>query len=115
MRSMKAIGGLTHGRGVEEGVRNLWALSLSCSAEVHNALMELTGASLHTSEQHVELRESRRAADFKYCNAFLNWLETRNPFQIQSPDLYSLSTGISSIEGKDYVNCETAEEIGVSI
>ena len=43
MRSIKSSGGLTRGRGFDEGVRQLWALSSSSSAHVHSALMELIG------------------------------------------------------------------------
>ena len=43
MRSIKTRGGLTRGRGMSDSVRTLWTLSLSFTAGVHNAMMDLTG------------------------------------------------------------------------
>ena len=43
MRNLKTSGGLTHGSGMTELQRNIWTLTTPVSAEVHNALQELSG------------------------------------------------------------------------
>ena len=78
-------------------------------------MMELTGTSFHSSSQHVELNQSRKQIDFNDCETFYLWLTTHNPFQVQDKNLYSLSSGLVSIVGKDLVNCEKAEEVGSMI
>ena len=44
MRSRKCTGGLTRGRGFEENVRNLWVMSISYSAAVHESMIKLSGS-----------------------------------------------------------------------
>ena len=46
---------------------------------------------------------------------FLAWLTTKNPFVVPDVNLFSLSNGLMSTEGKDEVNCEKAEEVGLTI
>ena len=60
MRTAKSRGVLTSGRGITESVRLLWVLSggYKC-AEVHEAMIELSGSKHTTSEQHVEVGTSR--------------------------------------------------------
>ena len=115
MRSIKSRGGLTSDRGLSESSRNLWVLSLTSCANVHNALMDLIISQTTRKEAHVELRASRKKVDFKDCTSFYSWLTSRNPFLIETPHLYSLSTGVVSKQGQDNVNCERAEDIGQTI
>lgn len=115
MRSIKSQGGLTEGRGMTESVRHLWVLSLSSSANVQSAMMELTGAQIQSSEQHADLGITRRKHDFRDCQKFHAWLTERNPFLVEDKNLHSLSTGLVSIVGVDDVTCDSAEEIGCAI
>ena len=46
MRSLKATGGLTRGRGMSETQRLVWLLSMPITAEVKNAMQQLTRAGL---------------------------------------------------------------------
>ena len=115
MCASKSSGGLTHGRGVTESVRNLWALSLSGSAHVEQILMNFAGLKFRSDKFHSERGYSRRERDFADCVKFYSWLKTRNPFLVENENLFSLSTGICSKEGVDEVNCENAEEIGNKI
>ena len=107
----QVCGGLTRGRGFKESVRHFWVLSLNSSAFMSNALMELTGT-LYQSSDHVELGNSRRKRDFNDCQKFYMWLQSRNPFLIESENLFSLSTRLVSIVEMDDINCERSEEIG---
>ena len=59
MRSIKIIGGLTRGRGMDEPVRNLWVTTLHGCGEVEQAMRTVTATNRHTSEQYVELGASR--------------------------------------------------------
>ena len=115
MRSIKSRGGLTEGRGMTESVRHLWVLSLSHSASIHSALMQLTGAQIQSSEQHIEMGPTRRQHDFQDAKKFYNWFTNRNPFFIEGEHLYGLTNGLVSVIEKDDVNCERAEEVGRDI
>ena len=115
MRAAKSRGGLTRGRGTSESVRLLWIVSGYKSAEVHDAKTELTNSKLEASDQHVEMRESRKLRDFEDLKRLIQWLLTHNPFFPIDPDLRCLHSGLSSKEGKDKVNCENIEIIGGNI
>ena len=115
MRAVKSRGGLTQGRNFTENVFLLWARSLNSSARVCNALTELTETHNESNDPHKERGFTRRQRDFHDCNKFYVWLKARNPFLIANDNLYSLSTGIVSVENKDFVNCEKAEQVGREI
>ena len=106
MRSIKSRGGLTGDRGMAESIRHMWALSLSKMASVHDAIIQLSGISAKSREQHEEIGKSRTIQDYKDCQKFYEWLTDLNPFHIADENLYSLSTGIVSSKDKDHVNCE---------
>lgn len=112
MCSIKSPGGLTQGRGLSENFRTLWVLSMSSSAKVHGAIVEVTGTQMYSTRQHIELGTSRRKLDFADCRKLYDWLKQRHPFLITSENLHSLSTGLVSIKDKDDVSCERAEEVG---
>ena len=50
MRSVKSTGGLTRGRGIQEGSRHQWALSLNHLASINNAMKLLAGSSVKRSK-----------------------------------------------------------------
>ena len=115
MKSIKSRGGLTRGRGMTDSVRHLWVLSLSHSSIVHQSMMTLSGLNLKSSEQHIDMGESRRKRDYEDYKMFRDWLEQRNPFTSVDEHLHSLTSGWVSISGEDLVNCERSENIGASI
>jgi hypothetical protein len=115
MRSIKSRGGLTRGRGMTESVRHMWVLSLNYSAAIHEAMTSLSGLTVVSSEQHIEMGVSRRARDFDDSEVFIQWFKKRNPFAYNDSNLHSLSTGLVSVSGKDEVNCEKAEQLGRKI
>ena len=63
VQSLKCKGGLTRGRGFSEDVRNLWVWSINHS--VHEAMTNLSGIKVTTSDQHVEIAPKRMLIDTK--------------------------------------------------
>ena len=64
IRSVKATGGLTRGRGMSEIQRLVWLLSRPACSEVNlQSMQDLLGISYQTSEQHKEISESRQEKD----------------------------------------------------
>ena len=98
-----------------ESVRNMWTLSLNSCASVHESMMELTGLIVKSSEQHIDVTEARRRRDVEDYDKFRSWLEKRNPFLYTDSNLHSLSTGLTSMSGKDTVNCDESEKLGTAI
>ena len=112
MRSLKSNGGLTRGRGVLESTCQLWLGSMHRSADIHNAVGELTGAYRTTSEQHLQLTPSRISRDKRDLTTIKEWFDVHEPFCENEPNFKSLSSGL--IAGPD-VNCDEAEEVGRNI
>ena len=86
-------------------------MSLNDAAAVHQAVNQLAGSTIKTTEQHVNLEHSRFIRDQEDWKRFKTWLLMRNPFEYNDTNLYSLASGFESISGKDEVNCEDAEEL----
>ena len=110
-RSIKSRVGLTRGRGINESVRHLWVLSLNAVASINHATTDLCGLAVNSSQQHVDLGQTRRCKNQSDCQKFVQWQE-RNPFLFEDEHLHSLSIGLVSI-GIDSVNCENSEEVGL--
>ena len=81
---------------------------------IHDAMVQLTGAAMKSSEQRQEMGRSRMKQDYRNCLKLLNWLALRNPFLVPDNNLHSLSTGLLSTEADD-INCEKAENVGRNI
>ena len=79
--------------------------------EVHEAMTDVTGLVHRTSDQHVELGSTRCNRDVEDLNKILKWLAQHNLFDIQMPELRSLSSGLTA-SGGDGVNCDEVEEVG---
>ncbi|VDI45288.1 Hypothetical predicted protein [Mytilus galloprovincialis] len=95
MRSLKTTGGMTRGRGMSEGQRAQWILSMPDCAEMNNALQEFTGVNYGTSDQHKEGGESRRSRDCQDLKTFLSFLISRSPF-VEETSLRNIETGVSA-------------------
>ena len=115
MRSVKSTGGLTRGRGMQEGTRHLLALSLNHLASIKNAMKLFAGSSVKGSEQHIDLGPSRLTQDYTDWKGLKDWLTARNPFTFEDSNLHLLSTGFISIEGEYEINCDDSERIGANI
>ena len=48
---------------MNESVQHMWVLTLNYSASMHDAMTNLTGKITKSSEQHNDLRTSRRKHD----------------------------------------------------
>ncbi|KAK3924188.1 tRNA (guanine-N(7)-)-methyltransferase [Frankliniella fusca] len=112
MRPMKSRGGLTRGRGLTESVVLQWIMSAPALLEVSAAVEELTGVYRASSEQHVELLDSRVEKDRRHLSFFTEWLRGHSPFADRDGGLQCVSTGKVALEE---VNCDRAEEIGVAL
>ena len=115
MRSVKSRGGLTRGRGMQEGTCYLWALSLNHLASINNVMKLLAGSSAKRSKHHVDLGPSRLTQDHTDWKRFKDWLTARSPFTFEDSNLHSLSTGFISIAGEDEINSDNSERIGANI
>ena len=80
-------------------------------------MSSLSGLTVKSSEQHVDMRNSRRRRDLEDCTLFIEWFKNHNPFTIEDSDLHlhSLSSGLISIKGEDNVNCDMVVEVGAKI
>ena len=112
MRSLKSTGGMTRGRGMSEAQRALWVLSAPHCAEVNNALQQFTSVQYTTSDQHKEATSARMAKDAQDTSDLMQFLDSRNPFNISSQSLRSITSGITA---PDSVNADTAEAVGKKI
>ena len=63
MRSIKTVGGLTRGRGMNDLQRTIGLLSTPAVAEVNRAMQEFTEVIYATSDQHKEVSNSRIERD----------------------------------------------------
>ena len=110
MRSMKATGGLTHGRGFAEAQRTQWLLSLPDCSSVKSAMQEVTGIHRETSCQHREATQAMQVRDNKDATTILSFLLQRNPFECDN--LLNIATGVAA---DDLVNADIAREVGCRI
>jgi hypothetical protein len=74
----------------------------------------LTNRYRKSSEQHVDLGNSRCRQDMEHMSKIKVWFDQHEPFDENIAGLRSLSTGIMAREG-DGVNCDMVEEIGFAI
>ena len=95
-------------------VRHLWIHSMHRCMAVHDAMTTLTNRRTRSSEQHVDLGASRCRRDYEDMMKIKAWLDQHEPFDENVPGLRSLSTGLTAKEG-DGVNCDMAEEVGLTI
>ena len=84
---------------MSQAVRHIWVLSLNHCAAVYDAMSSLSGLTVKSSEQHVDMGISRRKRDLEDCTLFIEWFKNHNPFTIEDSDLHlhSLSSGLVSI------------------
>lgn len=109
MRSFKAIGGLTHGRGISDSTLQRWVLSASACVEISEALTEFTGVSTTNDQHSPETSKPRQLRDSKDFVKFVAWIKEHNPFHQLSGQLVNLSNGLVADES---ITCDSAVEIG---
>ena len=59
MRSLKTSGDLTHGSGMNEEQRSLWAMSMPVTAMCNLAMQDFNNLTYTTSDQHKETTDAR--------------------------------------------------------
>jgi hypothetical protein len=101
MRSMKTSGGFTRGRGITEGVLAKWIDGSTVAYEVCDCVEEFSGVNSTSSEQHIDLRDSKIERDNTDAKKFVNWLKVHPPFPNQK-EIMSIATGVT---GDANVNC----------
>lgn len=111
MRSLKTTGGLTRGTGMSETQRVVWLLSMPIRAEINNAMQVLAGVDYSTSEQHVDMSESRQSRDTEDTLKILDFLKTRDPFK-DDESLHNICSGVTADES---VNVDNACAVGHNI
>jgi hypothetical protein len=72
----------------------------------------LTGAQHKTSEQHIELGESRIRRDNVDLKKLMSWFNQYNPFTTNDTKLRSLSSGLTASDD-DHINYDEPETIGL--
>ena len=80
MRSLKASGGLTRGRGFTEQQQLIWLLSMPACAETNRAMQELMGVKSNSGEQNKDMSKARQKRDAKDTLVILTTFEDRDPF-----------------------------------
>ena len=113
MRNVKAVGGLTRGRGFEQSTSLIWLLSTPACAEVNKAMRELANLQETTDTAiHKDLSAARMTRDAKDLQTILHYFSERKPFSLDSKELRSLSSGLI---GDKFVNADQAESAGQAI
>lgn len=109
MRTMKSVGGLTHGRGITPGILTKWTLGMVFLHNVCDEIEKFCGISITNTDKHVDMRQSRIARDTTDLSKPDNWLLQRNLFP-ETDTLMSIHTGVVAASS---INCHTAQEIGI--
>lgn len=113
MRNVKAVGGLTRGRGFEESTSLIWLLSTPACGEVNRAMREVTSLQDIKEEKiHKDRSAARMNRDAKDVQTILNYFSERKPFSQDSKELRSLSSGVIADKS---VNVEIAKSVGHAI
>ena len=113
MRNVKAVGGLTRGRGFEQSTRLIWLLSTPACAEANRAMREVTGLQdTSDADVHKDRSAARMARDAKDVQTIVHYFSERKPFSQESKELRSLSSGVIADKS---VNADKAETVGQAI
>ena len=108
MRAMKTNGGLTRGRGLTESVISRWISTMPACSALAERFEQFNMIRTVSSEQHVELRASRKSRDMKDVDKFYAWISEKIPFS-ERENLVSLASGCV---GDSTTNCIAAVACG---
>lgn len=107
MKTMKSLGGLTHGRGIKDSVLSKWTLGMVYLHNVCDEIEQFCNVAFPTSEQHAEMTSSRINRDNGDVLKLMDWLCQHSPFP-EVKVLMSISTGIMGVEK---INCHKSQEV----
>lgn len=110
MRTLKTSGGLTQGRVITSSTVGKWVKTMPATTKIVESVEKLSGDSSVSSDQHVELRESRIGRDSNDALKLTEWLKLHNPFERDSSGLVSLHNRLVALATA--VNCDSAKETG---
>ena len=79
MRSIRSRGGLSRGRGMNDGVITMWCHTIHRLASIHGAMSQLTSQFHQTSHQHIELRNARIERDITDLTTIQTWFKDHQP------------------------------------
>jgi hypothetical protein len=108
MAPSKRIGGISSGRGVTEAVIAKQTKITPIANSISLALRDFCNLDLGSSEQHKDLRDSRRAIDAKDLMTLVDAVRNAEPF-LQREELISVTTG--QVAQKE-VDCHLVREKG---
>lgn len=95
MRTLKAPGGLAHGRGVTDSTQAKFVHAIPKCIPICNALEDFCGVHSTSSDQHRDLRAATEAKDGEHCSVFYGWLSQNSPFQYKDVEgLVDVATGV---------------------
>ena len=95
MRSLKTSGGLTHGSGMNEEQRSLWAISMPVTAMCNMAMQDLNNLTYTTSDQHKESNDAPLNRDIHDLGKINSSLIPFTPFS-EDRSLRNIVTGIEA-------------------
>jgi len=95
MRSLKSVGGLTRGRGMNDVQRAIWILSRPATSAINESMQMFCGTMYTTSEQHKETNIATRKRDKRDTEVIIEYLYDRNPFNSEAI-LKSITSGLVS-------------------
>ena len=92
MRSIKARGERTRGRGVRKQKRTVWLLSTPACSQVNHAMQQVPRVCYDGSEQHKEVSNSRTNKDYEELVMVMQYILPRSPF-CPMKELLNIHTG----------------------
>ncbi|KAJ8671768.1 hypothetical protein QAD02_003027 [Eretmocerus hayati] len=113
MRTMKTMGGLTHGRGTTDSVFARWIMSMIVLHDITCAVDDSCSEGYAASEQFSDDRKALTKRDAADLEKIVEYLSSHNPFDVNDTEsIVSIST---ALRGDERVNCHRVYEIGNSL
>ncbi|KAJ8678203.1 hypothetical protein QAD02_013990 [Eretmocerus hayati] len=104
MKNLKGRGGVIQ-RGICESTLSKWSDTQVAISVMMNGLEEFAGVSYESSEQHKEMRDSRKERDAADLKKVMQFFHEHNPFPF-SDEIMSISSNI--VGDKKVINCYKA-------
>ena len=113
MRSIKAPGGLSHGRGLTDSTQATFVHAIPRCIPICHSLEEFCNVHPETSDQHRDMRTASAAKDGEDASMFYSWLSQHSPLQYKDVDgLVDVANGIVADSS---ANADKAVELGQAI
>ena len=110
MRTLKAPGGLAHGRGVTPSTQAKFVHAIPRCIPICHSLEDFCNVHPKSSFQHHDMQEATRVRDGEDASTFYGWISLHSPFQYRNVDgLVDVSSGIVA---DATANADKAFEIG---